>query len=1487
MLLFAVLMCGTNVWGEQINESFEGSSFPPTDWSSIHVKGDSWTRVTSSEYYVTPHSGTYEAKVAYKSSGADNYLITPQLRPVSGESLKFYLASQKYSGTTVTIEVSTTDNTSASSFTTVLGTYASNSDITNSWGSEKTISLEDYAGQDIYVAFHVVDNNGAHIYLDDVSGVSLKPETCPKPTSLAYSNLTSSSVDLAWTEEGTASNWNVLYKATGDADWTVVAVTANPYTLALQPSKHYEVKVQADCGGGDESKFSNVVSFDTPCGVYSLPYNEDFSGNIDCWTKVSCESGSVLSSGAFMFAYNSNPPQYLISPELATTENPVKVEFEYKARGSWTESFNVGYSTTTSETSAFTWDEGTTYNSTTFASYSKLFPAGVKYIALQYTANDQYGLYIDNLSISEYVVPTCFVPTALGASAITANSATLTWMAGKTGDDAWVVEYSTKSDFSSDVHSLNATAASQELTGLEAQTTYYARVKTNCGTNGESEYAEAVSFTTACSAKTAPWSENFEDETANAVPACWSKAGSTATTSTGWGAPTEAIWAIYSYSSNKSIRMCNAYANTGVAQVTSPVITLPASPAYEFKFDYAHTATCGNFKVQISADGGENFTDLGEYGPTVASPSSYNGGSNPETFKTDEVISLAAYSGNIVMRFVANANYEGGAIFIDNIAIREAPTCMKPVLGDATAITPEGATFSWTAGADETQYDYCVVASGAAADGWVTLDENVRTFTVTGKAAGTTYDFYVRSNCGGSDGVSEAVKKSFTTATVPAPASVNITGITNNSATATWTAADVTYPVQYQYALVQSGDPIWSEAAANHSVDLSGLEANTEYTIYVRTYYSAGVQSAEASTTFTTACDPVTISTDAYVEHFETFPACWNNAEGTTTTASYKWSSYSGGKEGNGLRFDSYNNMYHTNVLASPMFVLNADADLTFWAKNPKGGDYKVQIAVDGGERQYLLTGMTNIAAWTQKEVSLSEYQGKTIQLFFCATSNDGSGDAYLYLDELAITPQACRKPATLNEATAITAEGATLTWTAGGSAADYQYAVAEAGQIPVWEAENVVSELAVTLSGLQASTSYDFYVRTYCGAESQSEARMVSFKTNCGVYGLPFAEDFNALANYTVPDCWDNAEGTTTSDSYKWRANSGVNGKYMAFDSYSNESGNTNILATPQIQLGTGDYLSFQCKNKDGGDFKVQIQAEGEERADLLTGLTGIAEWTKQEVNLSAYNGKKVQFFFCGTSNGAPYSEGVDAHIYVDDIRVARTEVFNDTEDNEDRFATLAAAGETMDVIFNRTLLYSGDYNTLCLPFSLSAEQIAKSPLAEFKLKAFDYASVAGDELQIAICGTSSIEAGVPYFAAYQGAPMANQTQQIFQDVVITATAPGSVSSSDVEYHGIFNPVSLTKSSDNLYLAAGNTIYWPIIDNKQVRGFRAYFQVVTGGPHNVRRGMPVRLVERAEVTTGVENVHDEDPALKVLENGQVVIIRNGAKYNLQGQKIQ
>lgn len=136
-------------------------------------------------------------------------------------------------------------------------------------------------------------------------------------------------------------------------------------------------------------------------------------------------------------------------------------------------------------------------------------------------------------------------------------------------------------------------------------------------------------------------------------------------------------------------------------------------------------------------------------------------------------------------------------------------------------------------------------------------------------------------------------------------------------------------------------------------------------------------------------------------------PTGWDNSEGTTTTASYKWNSVNGGHDGRCVKFDSYNNNSGiTNTLATPLLYIpeTGKFQLKFWCKNPKGGNYAVKIGEYGSaEVTTVFDNLTNIASWTEKTVDLSAYAGKAIKVYFCGTSNYGSGDAYLYLDDVTV----------------------------------------------------------------------------------------------------------------------------------------------------------------------------------------------------------------------------------------------------------------------------------------------------------------------------------------------------------------------------------------------------------------------------------------------------------------------------------------------------
>lgn len=91
---------------------------------------------------------------------------------------------------------------------------------------------------------------------------------------------------------------------------------------------------------------------------------------------------------------------------------------------------------------------------------------------------------------------TCPQPTGLAATLTSGDGtiATLHWTEAGDASD-WVLEYGTASDFAGAFSVAVSGTPSITLNGLTAETTYYARVKSNCGTNDESIWSDAIAFT--------------------------------------------------------------------------------------------------------------------------------------------------------------------------------------------------------------------------------------------------------------------------------------------------------------------------------------------------------------------------------------------------------------------------------------------------------------------------------------------------------------------------------------------------------------------------------------------------------------------------------------------------------------------------------------------------------------------------------------------------------------------------------------------------------------------------------------------------------------------------------------------------------------------------------------------------------------------------------------------------------------------------------
>ena len=153
-----------------------------------------------------------------------------------------------------------------------------------------------------------------------------------------------------------------------------------------------------------------TFSFTPACDPKSLPYAYGFENpnELDCWTRLKCHSNSDISQSSayegqlgFGFHWNTDPPQYLISPKFKGTYG-IHVSFYYKnASNNWPETFQVGYSTTTKSPNAFTWGAEVTADDNTWKLYEKSFPIGTKYVAIKLTSNDKYYLYLDNFNFEQ------------------------------------------------------------------------------------------------------------------------------------------------------------------------------------------------------------------------------------------------------------------------------------------------------------------------------------------------------------------------------------------------------------------------------------------------------------------------------------------------------------------------------------------------------------------------------------------------------------------------------------------------------------------------------------------------------------------------------------------------------------------------------------------------------------------------------------------------------------------------------------------------------------------------------------------------------------------------------------------------------------------------------------------------------------------------------------------------------------------------------
>lgn len=143
----------------------------------------------------------------------------------------------------------------------------------------------------------------------------------------------------------------------------------------------------------------------------------------------------------------------------------------------------------------------------------------------------------------------------------------------------------------------------------------------------------------------------------------------------------------------------------------------------------------------------------------------------------------------------------------------------------------------------------------------------------------------------------------------------------------------------------------------------------------------------------------------------------------------------------------------------------------------------------------------------------------------------------------------------------------------------------------------------------------------------------------------------------------------------------------------------------------------------------------------------------------------------------------------------------------------------KTCDVeLTGRSLTKFGQWNTLCLPFALNAEEIAASDLAGATIKEMSTSGTSFDAesglLTLTFSPANSIEAGKPYIVRWEDSS-GSVSNPVFSGVTIDADASTEVTSTDgkVKFIGTYSPIVYPQGEaypSVLLMGSNSTLFYP-----------------------------------------------------------------------------
>lgn len=618
------------------------------------------------------------------------------------------------------------------------------------------------------------------------------------PSCMPASNLralpdssTTTSVAFAWTPNSDETSWRVVVK-NGETELANEVVADTIYTVTgLNPSTTYSLAVQVyvRCGEIESYAHERTLNFATECApIATLPWTESFesmptgsntSAAPLCWALLNANQGTypyiyISSSSTYVrtgsrclfFSNNYEQAGYAILPEFEDLSNAM-ITFSYKDENvNYSGPLEVGYLTDITDETTFvslasferstTWvDEATAYLNTV--------PAGAR-VAFRYGASPASSSYY-YLGIDDIVVkaqPSCRKPSDVTVGEVTSTSAAFSWTGN--ADNYSVVVYNGLTKLDSVV--VAADALPFVIDTLSPNTSYAFRfeVMGMCGAeDGNSEVRSTIlSVHTPCSmlgAEELPFTENFDGMSVGystyTLPDCWSRI---------FNSSYPYVYNSYSYSHSGSNVLYFYGGGSNVRYAVLPGIEAPLS-GLQLSFWYMHPSSYtgssyGSLTVGVMSNPNDTATFVAI--ETLSQVTSYE--------QVEIMLASAPADCHYIALRYAGGTSSYGYVYVDDIEVSVAPSCMKVKNITKSAVSFNEATFTWESNGNEAAWNVVVTDLGNENAELINTTVNSRAISVNTLTANTAYTLRVSVSavCGESE-TSEAASKDFTFRTAPSP----------------------------------------------------------------------------------------------------------------------------------------------------------------------------------------------------------------------------------------------------------------------------------------------------------------------------------------------------------------------------------------------------------------------------------------------------------------------------------------------------------------------------------------------------------------------------------------------------------------------------------------------------------------------------------------------------------------------------------------------